>query len=139
AFPCDVGDLPRLRGLVDSVEAKLGGVDVLVNNAGLNHRGPILDNRAEDLAEIITVNLTGPIYLTRVFAEKVRAGGAIVNVASLAGMIPVHHEAAYSASKAGLRAFTRALGAELAERGVRVGSVCPGPVDTNFFGDVSTV
>ena len=55
------------------------------------------------------------------------------------GMIPVEHEAAYSASKAGLRAFTRSLAGDLAERGVRACSVCPGPVDTNFFGDVEAV
>ena len=60
-----------------------------------------------------------------------------MNVASLAGKVPVPHEAAYSASKAGLRAFSRALGVELAAHGVRVSCVNPGPVDTGFFGDVA--
>jgi short-subunit dehydrogenase len=54
-------------------------------------------------------------------------------------MVPVPHEATYSASKAGLRAFTRALGVELEARGVRCSTVCPGPVDTNFFGDIDEV
>ncbi len=62
-----------------------------------------------------------------------------MNVASLAGKVPVPDEATYSASKAGLRAFSRALDVELADRGIRVATVCPGPVDTGFFGDVSKV
>ncbi len=139
AFACDVGDLAALDGLVKGVLARFGGLDILVNNAGLNHRGPIARHSARALADVITVNLTAPIYLTRLCADHLRSGGAVVNVASLAGMIPVHHEAAYSASKAGLRAFTRSVAEELAERGVHVGSVCPGPVDTNFFGDIDSV
>jgi short-subunit dehydrogenase len=86
---------------------------------------------------VITVNLSAPIVLTRAAIEHLRPGGAIVNVASLAGMVPVHHEATYCASKAGLRAFTRAVAEEFP--GVHVSTVCPGPVDTSFFGDVGAV
>ena len=139
AFPCDVKDFARLAELPGRVIARFGGLDILVNNAGLNHRGSIFLHSAEALADVITTNLTAPIFLTRACAEHLRAGGTVVNVASLAGMIPVEHEAAYSASKAGLRAFTRSLAGDLAERGVRACSVCPGPVDTNFFGDLATV
>ncbi len=139
AFPCDVTDFAALAGLPRRVIDRFGRLDILVNNAGLNHRGSIFDHSAEKLADVITTNLTAPIFLTRACAEHLRAGGAVVNVASLAGMIPVEHEAAYSASKAGLRAFTRSLAGDLAERGIRACSVCPGPVDTNFFGDVEAV
>jgi NAD(P)-dependent dehydrogenase (short-subunit alcohol dehydrogenase family) len=139
AFVCDVSDLGQLAKLVSSVVARLGGLDILVNNAGVNHRGPILERTAEELVAVLTTNLTAPVFLSRLCAEKMQHGGAIVNVASLAGMVPVIHEAAYSASKAGLRAFTRVIGEELAERGVRACTVCPGPVDTNFFGDVNQV
>ncbi|HZS37650.1 MAG TPA: SDR family oxidoreductase [Polyangia bacterium] len=139
AFPADVSDFVALARLPASVVERFGGLDILVNNAGVNHRGPIMGLSAPNLAEIVTTNLAAPIFLTRVAAEVLRAGGAIVNVASLAGMVPVHHEAAYCASKAGLRAFTRAVAEELHERGVSVSSVCPGPVDTNFFGDVAAV
>jgi short-subunit dehydrogenase len=66
-------------------------------------------------------------------------GGVVVNVASLAGKVPVPHEATYSASKWGLRGFSRSLGLELAHDGVRVCCVNPGPVDTGFFGDVKDV
>lgn len=138
-FAADVTDFPRLAALPSEVLSRFGRIDYLVNNAGLNHRGPILAHSAEALAQVISVNLTAPIYLTRLCADHIRPGGAIVNVASLAGMIPVPDEAAYSASKAGLRAFSRALAEEMRGREVHVASVCPGPVDTSFFGDVQQV
>lgn len=139
AFPLDVADLPALAALPAAVIAKYGALDILVNNAGLNHRGPLAKLTPEQAAQVIQVNLTAPIFLTRACLDHLRTGGAIVNVASLAGMVPVHHESSYSASKAGLRAFTRVIAEELRERGIVVGSVCPGPVDTGFFGDIDSV
>jgi short-subunit dehydrogenase len=138
-FSVDVTDFAALDALPAQVIARFGGIDVLVNNAALNHRGPILTHGARQLADIVTTNLTAPIYLTRVVAEHLRPGGSVVNVASLAGMVPVPHEATYSATKAGLRAFTRGIAEELRTRGVSVSSVCPGPVDTNFFGEIAEV
>jgi len=137
AFPLDVTDFDAVIALPERVLSHFGRLDILVNNAGLNHRGPILDHSVRALADIITTNLTAPIALTRAAVDKLRAGGAIVNVASLAGMIPVPHEAAYSASKAGLRAFTRSLREEFPD--LYIATVCPGPVDTGFFGDISSV
>lgn len=139
AFPLDVADFAALAALPGAVAARFGGLDILVNNAGLNHRGAITDLTAQQAADVITVNLTAPVYLTRVCCDHLRRGGAIVNVASIAGMVPVPHEGAYSASKAGLRAFTAVIAEDLAERGIHVGSVCPGPVDTPFFGDIESV
>jgi hypothetical protein len=84
---------------------------------------------------MVTVNLTAPIVLSRAALPLLPRGGAIVNVASLAGFLPVPDAATYSATKAGLRAFGRALGDELRSRGITVSSVSPGPVDTDFFAD----
>jgi NAD(P)-dependent dehydrogenase (short-subunit alcohol dehydrogenase family) len=137
AFPLDVTDLDALAALPGQVAQRLGGLDIVVNNAGLNHRGPMRDRSAAELAAVIATNLTAPVVLCRAAVDHLRPGGAIVNVASLAGMVPVHHEAAYSASKAGLRAFTRVIAGELPH--LHVSSVCPGPVDTNFFGDLAKV
>ena len=109
AFPADVTDLAGLTTLPGRVVAQLGRLDILVNNAGLNYRGPILRHAPLALGDVITTNLTAPVVLTRAAVDHLGRGGAIVNVASLAGMIPVPHEAAYSASKAGLRAFTRSM------------------------------
>lgn len=140
AFALDVTDFGALAALPKRVVERFGGIDILVNNAGLNHRGPVLEHQPEELADIVTTNLTAPVYLTRAALPHIRPGGIVVNVASLAGMVPVPDEAAYSASKAGLRAFTRALAMELEERGIRASCVCPGPVDTGFLGvDVDLV
>jgi hypothetical protein len=135
AFPADVRDRAACSALLDDVERALGGIDVLVNNAGANHRGPVEDQDPAALAQIIDVNLTAPIVLTRLALPyfRRRGHGAIVNVASIAGQIPVAHEATYSASKSGLRAFTFALREELEGTGITVSAVSPGPVDTGFL------
>ena len=139
AFPLDVTDLAALARLPQRVVERFGRIDLLVNNAGVHHRGPLLELTAEELAEMIAANLSAPLVLTRAAAPLLRPGSAIVNVASLAGMVPVPNAAGYSASKAGLRAFTRAAADELAGRGIHVGAVSPGPVDSGFFGDAARV
>jgi short-subunit dehydrogenase len=139
-FPLSVTDRAALAALPRAVVARFGRLDVVVNNAGVNHRGAVAERSPEELAEILETNLVAPVLLTRACLPLLAKGGVVVNVASLAGKVPVPHEAAYSASKAGLRAFSRALGIESAHgSGVRVVSVNPGPVDTGFFGDIETV
>lgn len=137
AFPADVTDVDAVTRLPAAVVAHFGRLDILVNNAGLNHRGPIVKYSARDLGDIVTTNLTAPVLLTRAAVDHLRPGGAIVNVASLAGMIPVPHEATYCASKAGLRAFTRSLREEFPE--LHISTVSPGPVDTSFFRELADV
>lgn len=139
AYPLDVRDTDALDALPARVKADLGRVDVVVNNAGLNHRGSVRKYAAADLAAIVTTNLTAPIVLTRASLPVLEAGGSIVQVASIAGMVPVPGEATYSASKAGLRAFARAVADDEAAKGLHVGCVSPGPVDTGFLGDLSEV
>jgi NAD(P)-dependent dehydrogenase (short-subunit alcohol dehydrogenase family) len=139
AFPLDVTDRAALAMLPAAVVARLGGLDILINNAGCNCRGAVQDRKPEELVSILETNLVAPVLLTRVALDHLRSGGAIINVASIAGKIPVPHEATYSASKFGLRAFSRALAVDLRPRGIRVSCVCPGPVDTEFFGDLATV
>ncbi len=132
--PTDVADMEALRRLVERTVEWGGRLDVLVNNAGVNHRGELERHTPEQLAQIVHVNLTAPIVLSRIALPHLqRHRGAIVNVASLAGRIPVVHEATYSATKFGLRAFTFALADELRPAGVRVSVVSPGPVDTGFI------
>ena len=135
AFALDVTDRAALLALPAQVDARFGRLDFIVNNAGVNHRGSVRERTSDELAAILETNLTAPILLTQAALPLLRPGGVVVNVASLAGKVPVPHEATYSASKAGLRAFTRALDVELTARGLRACTVCPGPVDTGFFGD----
>jgi short-subunit dehydrogenase len=132
-FPLDVEDLPKLAALPQRVVDRLGALDIVVNNAGVHHRGAVLAVEPLALAEMVTVNLAAPIVLCRAAIPLLRPGGSIVNVASLSGMVPMPFQAAYGASKAGLRAFSRALRDELQQRGISVSVVSPGPVDTGFF------
>ncbi|MBX3203979.1 MAG: SDR family oxidoreductase [Labilithrix sp.] len=139
AFPLDVVDLDALTALPGRVADLFGRLDVVVNNAGLNHRGPVDRFEPAELAAVVTTNLVAPIVLTRAALPRLTRGGSVVQLASIAGMVPVPGEAAYSASKAGLRAFARAVGYDVEERGIHVGCVCPGPVDTGFLGDLEEV
>jgi len=139
SFPLDVADRAAIAALPARVVERLGRLDLVVNNAGVNHRGAVQDRASRELSAIVDTNLVAPILLSHAALAHLPRGGAIVIVASLAGKVPVPDEAVYSASKAGLRAFSRALSFELRERGIHVASVCPGPVDTGFFGDVATV
>ena len=133
AFPLDVADLAALERLPARVAERMGRLDLVVNNAGAHLRGPVAARSAEDLARMVEVNLAAPIVLTRACLPLLPRGGAVVNVASLAGFVPVPGAATYSATKAGLRAFSRALADELRPRGIAVCTVSPGPVDTDFF------
>lgn len=139
AFPLDVRDLTALEALPRRVADALGRVDVVVNNAGLNHRGELQRYTPAELAAVVTTNLTAPVVLTRAAIDVLESGGSIVQVASIAGMVPLPGEATYCASKAGLRAFARAAGDDLASRKIHVGCVNPGPVDTGFLGDLTNV
>jgi short-subunit dehydrogenase len=134
-FPLDVADLEALAALPARVVERMGSLDVVVNNAGLHHRGPTLGVGPRALADMVTVNLSAPIVLTRAAAPLMKRGGSIVNVASLAGMVPMRNQATYGATKMGLRCFSRAMREELEPLGIRVSAVSPGPVDTGFFGE----
>lgn len=135
AVPTDVADPAACARLLEAGQARFGAIHILVNNAGYNFRGPVEECPAEELARIVAVNLSAPILLTRLALPYLRRAGkgAIVNVASLAGRIPLPDEATYSATKFGLRAFTFALAEELASTGITVSAVSPGPVETGFL------
>jgi len=135
--PTDVADPDALRTLVQRAAGASGQIDVLVNNAGVNHRGAVEGTEPSDLAQIVDVNLRGPILLTRIALPYLRRAprAAVVNVASIAGQIPLPHEATYSATKFGLRAFSFALADELRDTSVSVSVVSPGPIETGFIMD----
>jgi short-subunit dehydrogenase len=132
----DVGTDAGCDHLLDTFCARYDSLDILINNAGLHHRGLYAAVDADALADMIRVNLQSPIRLTRKALDLlIPSQGAIINVASLAGCIPVPYSATYSASKFGLRAFSLALRVELLERKVSVSCVSPGPVNTGFIMD----
>jgi short-subunit dehydrogenase len=134
AFPCDLRDVGACEQLLRDVVDAFGGLDVLVNNAGANARGAVEQSDPRELAQVIEINLVAPIVLSRLALPHLRRrSGVIVQVASIAGQMPLDHEATYSASKVGLRYFSFALREELRGSGVRVAVVSPGPVETGFI------
>lgn len=139
AFPLDVTDRAALQSLPERVVEKFGRLDIVINNAGVNHRGEVKDRTGDELAQILETNLVAPVLLIRAALPHLKRGAVVVNVASIAGKVTLPHEATYSSSKWGLRLFAKALNIELAEDGVRVCNVNPGPVDTGFLGDAEDV
>jgi short-subunit dehydrogenase len=133
----DVMNPEDCEHLLNTAAEKFSRIDGLVNNAGFNSRGPVETVPLEDFEKVIDVNLKAPMRLSKMVLPYMKAGGggAIVNVASLAGRVPLDHEAAYSASKFGLRAFSFAMAEELAGTGITVSVVSPGPIATGFILD----
>jgi len=131
----DVADEESCRNLIEKAKRHFGELHVLINNAGYHQRGNVEENEASCLAKMVDVNLRAPIDLTTLILPYIRTsgGGAIVNVGSLAGRTPLQGAATYSATKAGLRAFTYSLAEELRDSGIYVGLVSPGPIDTGFI------
>ncbi|MGN6469761.1 MAG: SDR family NAD(P)-dependent oxidoreductase [Rhizobiaceae bacterium] len=113
----------------------LGGLDGVVNAAGIDLLRNLEETRDEDWQRIFAVNLDGPMRVCRAALPHLRAagGGTIVNISSGAGLMPLKHRTAYSASKAGLQMFSKALAMEAADFGVRVNVVCPGAVETDLL------
>src|SRR5262249_18358830 len=122
------------QALVDEAVTRFRGLDVLVNNAGVGRFANVADMSLDDWHAIIDTNLSGVFYCTRaaIPAMRRRGGGFIVNISSLAGKHAFPGGAAYCASKAGLNQFTEALMQEVRYDNIRVSSVMPGSVATEF-------
>ena len=127
----DVTDLDALAAAVETLASELGGIDGLVNAAGILRTAPIEDTDAAMWRRIQDVNLLAPAQLCRFVIPHLRAagGGTIVNIASLGGLRPNATMSAYAASKGGLIAFTKVLAAELAPD-IRANALCPGFIAT---------
>ena len=132
-----VGDITNEKFVADAVVAtlkKFNRVDALVNNAGISNISPVLDTTTEKYRQVLEVNLVAPFILAKAFGKIMldSGSGAIVNVASVAGLQGVADRSAYNASKHGLIGLTRTLAVEWGARGVRVNAVCPGWVKTEM-------
>ncbi len=128
---CDVSDPASVATAMDSAVARLGGLDVLANVAGVNWFAKVDDITLELWNRHLAVNLTGPMLVTQAALPHLRATtGNIVTVGSISGLQGQPYNSSYCASKAGLIMFMRSLAVELAADGIRVNLVCPGGVDT---------
>jgi 3-oxoacyl-[acyl-carrier protein] reductase len=134
ALGADVGDPAEAQALVEQVEAELGDVDALVNNAGVTRDTLIARMSDQDWEEVVDTNLRGAFNTCRAVSRKMlrRRAGAIVNLTSVVGIHGNPGQANYAASKAGIIGLTKALARELGTRGVRVNAVAPGYIDTEL-------
>lgn len=132
----DVSKSASVASMFERALARFGSIDIMVNNAGVISNINIVDLSEEEWDRVHSVNLRGTFLCTKTAAKLMISqgrGGRIVNIASEAGKAAFASGAHYSASKAGVIAFTRAAALELAPYKINVNSVCPGNVDTNFF------
>jgi len=130
----DVADPAACAKAVEEIAAELGGLHVLVNNAGIAVDQLVMRVKDDDWRRQLDVNLTGAFNLIRAVARPMmkQRGGAIVNLTSVVGEMGNAGQAAYSASKAGLVGLTKSVARELASRGIRVNAVAPGFIDTDM-------
>ena len=134
----DVTSRESVRAMVDQVRARFGRIDVLVNNAGWDKAGPFVDSEPADWDRVIAINLYGVLNTSKAVLPVMAAqnAGTVVNLASDAGRVGSSGEAVYSAAKAGVIGFTKAVAREMARHQVNANCVCPGPTDTALFASI---
>ena len=128
----DVTDEQCWVEVLDDLRGSGTGLTTLVNCAGAALRRPLLETPVEDFRRIVELNLTGTFLGIRLAGPHLAAGGSIVNISSLNGVLPTAGLGAYVASKAGVSALTRVAALELADRDITVNAVCPGSIDTSI-------
>ena len=136
AHVADVRKYDEVDGMFNEAASRFGGIDVLVNNAGVGVFTRVSEMSVEQWHDVIETNLTGVFYCCHAALPHLRkrGGGWIINISSLAGTNPFPEGAAYCASKAGLNAFSESLMQEVRHDGIRVAYVMPGSVSTAFSG-----
>ena len=136
SLPLNVADEGQVRVAMQGVVEQYGRLDILVNNAGVSHVGNVLETSAEDWDRVMAVNARG-VFLCSKYAvaqmlQQNPAGGILVNIASVAGMIAVDRRFPYGASKGAVISMTRSIAIDFANQGIRANAICPGTVHTPF-------
>ncbi len=137
--PLDVTDAPSMAAAVEQVLDRFGGIDVLVNNAGISHIAALEDTPAATVERIFATNVLGPLELSRLVLAPMRGAGSgrIVNVTAIGAVLCTPYLAAYVGSKHALDAASAALDLEVRPFGIRVVSVLPGPFRTGIVDDAA--
>jgi len=139
AYGCNVGESASVNATVDQVVAELGGVHILVNNAGITRDGLLMRMSDADFSDILQVNLAGAFYFCRAVSRPMMKAryGRIINVSSIVGLHGAAGQVNYAASKAGLVGMTFALAKELGSRNITVNGVAPGFIETDMTSELS--
>ena len=137
AVPCDVTDKKEVETLNETIRAKLGAVQILINNAGVARAMSFLEMPDSGWQEVLQTNLTGVYHCCKVFLPGMLEGGwgRIINIASTAAKVGYPHVTAYTASKHGVLGLTRSLALEIARHHVTVNAICPGYVNNELTRD----
>jgi NAD(P)-dependent dehydrogenase (short-subunit alcohol dehydrogenase family) len=131
AIQGDVTNEDQVKSAVEQIVAEFGSLDVLVNNAGIDVEGPLVDMSSRVWDRTLDVNLKGAFLCSKYAIPRMRGqGGAIVNISSVRAFVSYEGNAAYDASKAGMIGLTRALALEHGRDGIRVNAICPGYIST---------
>lgn len=134
---CDMRSFEQVKMMLDECANKFGGVDILINNAGVGAFGTVEETQPEDFRAVLETNLFGVFYACHAAIPlmKRRGGGYIINISSLAGTNAHPKMATYNASKFGLNGFSEAMMQEVRQDNIKVSYIMPGSVDTEFGGD----
>ena len=138
-FACDVADADAVKETVAAIEADLGSVSILVNNAGITRDNILLRLGDDDWDQVLDVNLKGAFNTTRAVTRGMmkRRDGVILNVSSVVGIMGNAGQTNYAASKAGLLGLTRSVARELASRGIRCNAIAPGYIATDMTSELT--
>ncbi|MFW2387605.1 MAG: SDR family oxidoreductase [Polyangiales bacterium] len=133
ALPCDITDTDQVNETMGRVRAAFGGIDVLINNAGIVHRSAFSETQADVFRRVMEVNLFGALHCTQAcLSDLVASKGLIVAVSSIAGLAPLYGRSGYAASKHAMHGLFESLGAEVADEGVGMLMVCPSFVESGL-------
>jgi NAD(P)-dependent dehydrogenase (short-subunit alcohol dehydrogenase family) len=136
AHHVDVSDPASVEALANAVYDEDGAVDILHNNAGVGHGGPVDETTLDEWQRVLGVNLMGVVHGVHFFVPRMLQQGRpahIVNTASMAGLVPVAEMAPYATSKHAVVGLSESLNAELSPRGIHVSAICPGFIDTGII------
>lgn len=132
----DVRQASEVQALMQKIKSDHGGLDVLVNNAGVIRDRTVKKMGLDEWQTVIQTNLDGVFFCSKFGAEILRDGGRIVNISSISGIAGFHGQANYASAKAGVIALTKVLAKELARRGITVNAVAPGVIQTPMLGEI---
>ena len=138
-FKADVSSPKDVEAMINFAESKFGGVDILINNAGISSTGLLQDLSLEEWNRLFEVNVTGTFLVTREVLPRMisKKSGKIINISSVWGMVGASTEVAYSASKAAIIGFTKALAKEVGPSNITVNAIAPGIVMTDMVSNLS--